>query len=83
MPAEYPLEFESEWLSCDRLMNKIYDVSKRTLHLCMHEHYEDCPQREQALYGMDSRNQMLCGYYAFGETKMPRASIELLGMSQN
>ena len=83
MPAEYPLEFESDWHSCDRLMNKIYDVSKRTLRLCMHEHYEDCPQREQALYGMDSRNQMLCGYYAFGETKMPRASIELLGMSQN
>lgn len=49
----------------DKLLQKIYDVSVYTLKCCMHEHYEDCPWREQALYTMDSRNQMLCGYYAF------------------
>jgi len=47
----------------------------------MHEHYEDCPWREQALYTMDSRNQMLCGYYAFGETRFPRASLALIAHS--
>ncbi len=80
--VEYPLEFMSEFCSTDRLFNQIYRTSVRTLHLCMHEHYEDCPQREQALYGMDSRNQMLTGYYAFGETLMPRSSLELLAMGQ-
>lgn len=79
--VEYPLVYNKLWLN-DRLFNKIYEVSQRTLMLCMHEHYEDCPQREQALYGMDSRNQMLAGYYAFGETDMPRASLELLAQSQ-
>ena len=44
----------------------------------MHEHYEDCPWREQALYAMDSRNQMLCGYYAFGEYRFPRSNLELI-----
>ncbi len=44
-----------------RILQKIYDVSIYTLKCCMHEHYEDCPWREQALYTMDSRNQMLCG----------------------
>ena len=44
----------------------------------MHEHYEDCPWREQALYTMDSRNQMLCGYYAFGEYEFARASLVLI-----
>ena len=58
--------------------NKIYDMCVETLHLCMHEHYEDCPWREQALYAMDSRNQMLCGYYAFGEYRFPRANLELI-----
>ena len=58
--------------------NDIYDVCLRTLRLCMHEHYEDCPWREQALYAMDSRNQMLCGYYAFGEFDFPRACLELI-----
>ncbi len=61
----------------DRLLNKIYEVGKRTLQLCAHEHYEDCPWREQALYGMDSRNQMLFGYSAFEEYELPRASIRL------
>ena len=58
--------------------NVIYDACERTLRLCMHEHYEDCPWREQALYSMDSRNQMLCGYYAFGEFDFPKASLELI-----
>ena len=44
----------------------------------MHEHYEDCPWREQALYTMDSRNQMLCGYYAFGEYDFPKACLRLI-----
>lgn len=58
--------------------NQIYDMCIETLRLCMHEHYEDCPWREQALYTMDSRNQMLCGYYAFGEYEFPRANLELI-----
>lgn len=58
--------------------DKIYDMCVETLHLCMHEHYEDCPWREQSLYAMDSRNQMLCGYYAFGEYKFPRANLQLI-----
>ena len=41
----------------------------------MHEHYEDCPWREQALYCMDSRNQMLCGYDAFFESDFQRANL--------
>lgn len=77
----YPLS-EHDLFRCDSdLHNRIYDISLRTLQLCMHEHYEDCPWREQALYAMDSRNQMLCGYYAFSETRFPRASIDLMAQS--
>lgn len=65
----------------DDLLNKIYDVGRRTLELCAHEHYEDCPWREQALYGMDSRNQMLFGYGAFREYEYPRAAIKLMAES--
>ena len=43
----------------------------------MHEHYEDTPWREQAFYVADSRNQALCGYYAFGEYRFPAACFEL------
>ncbi len=54
---------------------KIYDTCVRTLRLCMHEHYEDCPCREQSLYSLDSRNQMLCGYYCFNETTYQRENL--------
>lgn len=81
IPWEYPVSRNGEFKCNDSLHNKIYEVSERTLHLCMHEHYEDTPWREQALYAMDARNQALCGYYCFGEYNMPRACFELLGMS--
>lgn len=63
------------------LRKKIYEVGIRTLRMCMHEHYEDCPWREQALYTFDSRIQMLCGYTAFEEYAMPRDSLLLMGRS--
>ncbi len=80
-PTVYPLSHESKFTCADQLHNKIYEVSKHTLHMCMHEHYEDTPWREQALYGVDSRNQMLFGYYAFKEYEFAKASIRLFGQS--
>lgn len=62
----------------DKLYNAVYETGRRTLELCAHEHYEDCPWREQGLYGMDSRNQMLFGYGAFNEYDYPRAALSLM-----
>lgn len=59
---------------------KIYEACVNTLELCMMEHYVDCPWREQCLYAFDSRNQMLCGYYAFegGNTEYVRSNLLLM-----
>ncbi len=76
-PTTYPVR-DRGTRPADPRRRRIYDVCVNTLRQCMHEHYEDCPWREQALYTMDSRNQMLCGYYAFGEYAFPRASLELI-----
>ncbi len=77
----YPLN-KVPYVAGTQLRQRIYDTSVRTLELCMHEHYEDCPWREQALYCMDSRNQMLCGYYAFGETVFARSCLLLMSKAQ-
>ena len=74
----YPLTEREAPESLTLTEQKIYDACVYTLRCCMHEHYEDCPWREQALYTMDSRNQMLAGYYAFGEYTFPRANLELI-----
>lgn len=77
MPYIYPMTVNDFKLD-NPLDQKIYDVCIRTLRLCMNLHYEDTPWREQALYVLDSRNQMLCGYYAFRETQFAKASLELI-----
>lgn len=78
-PVEYPVKIKKAEFS-DGLTQRIYDTSVYTLKCCMHEHYEDCPWREQALYTMDSRNQMLCGYYAFqnGNKEYARHNLILI-----
>ena len=78
IPFEYPLNMAGRFSCPDSLSNRIYDVACRTLHLCIHEHYEDTPWREQALYANDSRNQALTGYYTFGEYDVPRVSFAML-----
>ncbi len=80
-PVSYPAQVLPVSFA-DPDVQKIYDVCVRTLRLCMHEHYEDCPWREQALYTMDSRNQMLCGYSAFAGGNAEYAAYNLLLISK-
>ena len=77
IPVFYPLK-QIPFAIEDEELKRIYDICINTLRLCMHEHYEDCPWREQAMYVMDSRNQMICGYHAFGEYRFPRACLKLI-----
>lgn len=79
---EYPF-IQKDFRMGNMQRQQIYDTCVRTLRLCAHDHYEDCPWREQAMYIMDSRNQMLCGYYAFeNATEYAKASIELILQGQ-
>jgi alpha-L-rhamnosidase len=82
-PVEYPTRRLGAFSTPDTLTNRIYEVAVRTLELCRHEHYEDCPGREQSLYAYDSRLQALYGYYAFGDFRFPEVSFSLLGNTLN
>jgi len=78
LPQVYPAAARLAKLQ-DPTDQAIYDLSLRTLELCMMEHYVDCPWREQNLYGFDSRNQMTAGYDAFegGNAAYVRANLKL------
>lgn len=82
-PVEYPTCRLGDFTTPDTLTNRIHEVAARTLELCRHEHYEDCPAREQALYSYDARLQALYGYYAFGDYLFPEVSFSLLGKTLN
>lgn len=74
--VNYPFSYPKRDFG-DRLLNKIYETGRRTLDLCAHEYYEDCPWREQGHYA-DGRYQMLFGYTAFEEFDYPRESLRLM-----
>ncbi len=77
----YPLQVKPYKIA-DNRRKQIYETSLRTLELCMHEHYEDCPWREQAMYIADSRNQMRCGYYAFENLEFAKSALFLMSKGQ-
>lgn len=80
-PVEYPVKQKPHFFK-DTTDQRIYDVSVNTLKKCMHEHYEDCPWREQAMYALDSRNQMLCGYEAFEGFTYQKQQILMMAQGQ-
>ena len=75
--VDYPIQVKENFLK-DETRRKIYDVSLRTLRSCMHEHFEDCPWREQALYTLDARNEMLAAYCAFDDFAFVRSNLSLI-----
>lgn len=79
LPQSYPVKTKKFRLK-DSLDQKIYDLCENSLKLCLMEHYVDTPWREQCLYAFDSRNQMLCGYYAFedGNAEYARSNLKLM-----
>ena len=73
--TRYPLENKVRFESNQSWLKPVWDMSLRTLELCMHETYEDCPFYEQLQYTMDTRLQMLFTYIISGEAVMQRKTI--------
>jgi len=73
----YPQELKASYESSDADSKRMLEISWRTLQLCSHETYEDCPYYEQLHYIFDARIEALCSLALAGETKLPRRSILL------
>ena len=81
IPLQLPLDNEAGFRCADHELLHLNRLSRRTLLLCMHEHYEDCPWREQALWNYDARLQMLHGYHLWGNYDFAAQSLELMRRS--
>ncbi len=78
----YPLEIISEVKTSDKRLEEIWKMSARTLQLCMHETYEDCPFYEQLQYAMDSRSQILYTYAVSADDRLARKCMDDFRRSQ-
>ncbi|MCR5544990.1 MAG: hypothetical protein K6F30_00735 [Lachnospiraceae bacterium] len=78
----YPLEVKTKVSTSDIKMDKIWEISERTLRRCMHETYEDCPFYEQLQYIMDTRQQILYTYAISADDRLARKCIEDMRRAQ-
>jgi len=74
----YPIKMKPLLQLEDALDAKIYAAGINTMRMSMHDHYEDCPWREQCLYAMDGFIQFVSGLFVFDNAEFIRASLELL-----
>lgn len=77
----YPLENTKKPCFADEKKEQLYDVAFRTLQLCAHDTFEDCPYYEQLMYACDTRLEILFTYAATDDLELPRQAIRLFGAS--
>ncbi|TFH05612.1 MAG: hypothetical protein E4H09_01700, partial [Spirochaetales bacterium] len=73
----YPVELKASFDAGRQDYAEIMEMSWRTLRLCSHETFEDCPYYEQLHYLGDARIEALTHMYLTGDTDYVRHSISL------
>ncbi len=77
MESTYPVNYIGGFSCGDALLTRIWEISARTLKLCMEDTYTDCPLYEQTHWVGDARNEALYGYGVFAATDLARRCIML------
>lgn len=73
----FPQAFTATFSSSDPDSARMWENSIRTLQLCAHETYEDCPYYEQLNYIADTRLQILASYHLANDARLARRTIRL------
>ncbi len=79
--STYPLDYIGSFSCSDARLDRIWDISTRTLKLCMEDTFTDCPLYEQTHWVGDARNESLLAYGVFGAHDLARRCINLTEQS--
>jgi alpha-L-rhamnosidase len=71
----FPQAFAARFDCAESYTDALWRTSIRTLELCAHETYEDCPYFEQLCYTADARLQALCSHYLANDTRLGRQAL--------
>ena len=69
--STYPVNRIGSFACSDARLEKIWEISTRTLKLCMEDTFTDCPLYEQTHWVGDARNESLLAYPVFGAPTWP------------
>lgn len=79
--STYPLDYIGSFHCSDARLDRIWEISTRTLKLCMEDTFTDCPLYEQTHWVGDARNESLLAYGVFGAHDLARRCIRLTAQS--
>jgi hypothetical protein len=79
--STYPVNAIGHFEASDPSLGKIWDISARTLKLCMEDTYTDCPLYEQTHWVGDARNEAVFGFGAFGAGDLAKRCVRLTAYS--
>lgn len=80
--TRYPMHPQSSARTTDVRLTGLLPVCVRSLQMCMHETYMDCPYYEQLMYAGDTRIQALMTLVLTDDTRMIRKAIEMFDHSR-
>jgi|GEM_PF-240790 len=80
--TRYPLEAESRFACSDERLNRFVPMAVRSLQMCAHETYMDCPYWEQLMYVGDTRLETLMTYALSRDGGLPRKALHMFDVSR-
>lgn len=78
-PVDYQMEFKSD----DAYINRLFEMSRATLHTSMHGFYLDGVKRDFLPWAMDAIVSTLAGDYLFGDSQVSKNGISVALMPWN
>lgn len=81
--TRYPLEMQSGFNTSDGPLNRLIKPCLRTLQMCMHDTFMDCPYYEQLMYIGDTRLQMLLTYVLSCDTRPAEKALRMFAAGRH
>ncbi len=79
--STYPVEQGAFFDCSDARLERIWEISRRTLKLCMEDTFTDCPLYEQTGWVGDARNEALFALDTFGSADIVLRGLRLAAQS--
>jgi hypothetical protein len=80
--THYPYKYEGDFESDDSSLDYVKRIGIRTLEMCSHETYMDCPYYEQLQYVGDTRLEVLTTYCLTRDDSLPRKAMLMFDVSR-
>lgn len=80
--SAYPFEQKARFECSDPSLQPIVEAAFRTMRLCAHDHFEDCPYFERLQYAGDTGLQAWLSYLVTGDLRLGDQAIRQFAWSQ-